>query len=287
MVRYSLIDAYVASLRRRVRWRPDVDALVAEVEDHLYSTIERLEAGGIDAHLAQRAALERFGDPDLVARAYAAAPNGGLAMPTSSTRTAGAYAISSAVLWLAVISAWWVTGLIEPRYEWRAAGLAIAGALDALGGVALLGATSLMVAAMVGLDRRHGGLGALGASGLLVAGVGLVAALLAWVFTGWGTLAMIGTLLFATAMWRQDVAPRLPTLLFAGGPIVGAIAWSILRGAQGTIDLSGFWGEHWLANQMGLSVGGALLALGLLGLGRWLRSEEPAGVDSTDGAVPA
>jgi HAAS len=286
MARYDLIDAYVRSLRDRVRWRHDVDEVVAEVEDHLYSTVEGFEAGGIDGDLAQRAALERFGDPDLVAKAYAAVPNGGLAMPTRSTRNAGTFALASAALWLAVIGAWWVTGLIEPKYEWRGAG-SIAAVLDALGAIALLGATSLMVAAMLGLDRRHGGLGSFGRSGLMVTGVGLVAALGAWVFTGWATLTLVGTLIFGAALLRQDMAPRLPTLAFAIGPAVGAIAWSILRGARGTIDLSGFWGEHWLENQVGLSVGVAIVAIGLLGLGRWLRSEEPAGVDSTDRAVPA
>ena len=83
------------------------------------------------------------------------------------------------------------------------------------------------------------------------------------------------------------MAPRLPTLLFAGGPIVGALAWSILRIARGTIDLTGFWGEHWFENEVGLTVGGVILAIGLLGLGRWLRSEEPAGVDLPDQAIAA
>jgi hypothetical protein len=284
MASYRLIDAYVESLRGRVRRRPDVDEVIAEVEDHLYSTVERFEAGGIDADLAQRAALERFGDPDLVARAYAAAPTGGLAMPTRSTRTAGTFAIVSALLWLVVIGSWWLAGLIEPKYELQSAASHIPYAFGAAG---LLGAASLMVAAMVGLDRRHGGLGIPGTSGILVGGVGVVAALLAWVFTGWGTLTMIGALLFGVAMWRRDVAPRLPTLLFAGGPIVGALAWSILRIARGTIDLTGFWGEHWFENEVGLTVGGVILAIGLLGLGRWLRSEEPAGVDAPDQAVAA
>jgi HAAS len=284
MARHGLIDAYVESLRRRLRWRSDVNAVVAEVEDHLYSTVERFEASGIGADLAQRAALERFGDPDLVARAYAAAPNGGLAVPTGSTRTAGTLAIVSAALWLAAIGSWWVTGLIEPRYEWRSGASSLP---DTLGAIALLGATSLMVAAMVGLDRRHGGLGALGAAGIGAAGVGLVAAVLSWVFTGWGTMTMLGALLFGAAVWRRNVAPRLPTLAFGCGPTIGVIAWSILRGARGTIDLSGLWGVHWFENEVGLTLGVVILAFGLLSLGRWLRSEEPAFIDTPDKAAAA
>ncbi len=284
MASYGLIDAYVASLRRRVRWRPDVDALVAEIEDHLYSTVERFEAGGIDTDLAQRAALERFGDPDLVARAYASAPNGGLAVPTRSTRTAGTFAILSAVLWLVVIGSWWLAGLLEPRYDLQSGASSIS---YAVGAAALLGAASFMVAAMLGLDRRHGGLGALGTSGLIVGGVGLVAALLAWVFTGWGTLTMVGTLLFAAAMWRRNLAPRLPIALMASGPVVGAVAWAVLRSSPGPIDLTGLWGVHWVENEVGLTLGVVILAVGLLGLGRWLRSEELALIEDPDKPVAA
>ena len=284
MARYDLIDGYVETLRARVRWRPDVDGLVDEVTDHLYSTVERLEAGGIDADLAQRAALERFGDPDLVARAFAAAPNGGLAVPTRSSRTAGVFAILSAILWLAVIGTWWVTGLIEPRYDWRTGASRLG---DILGAIALIGATGLMVAAMLGLSRRHGGLGILGIAGLGAMALGVAGSSLAWVFIGWGTLTMVGAFLFGVAMWRRDVAPRLPTLLAASGPIVGAVAWAALRSARATIDLTGFWGEHWFENEVGLTVGGLILAVGLVGLGRWLRSEEPALVDPDDGAITA
>ena len=284
MARYDLIDGYVRTLRARVRWRPDVDGLVDEVVDHLYSTVERFEAGGIDADLAQRAALERFGDPDLVARAYASAPNGGLAVPTRSTRTAGTFAILSAVLWLVVIGAWWVTGLIEPRYEWRAGAASLG---DILGAVALIGATSRMVAATLGLSRRHGGLGILGVAGLGAMALGVAGSFLAWVFIGWGTLTMVGVFLFGVAMWRRDLAPRLPTMLVAGGPVVGAVVWAALRSTRDTIDLTGFWGEHWFENEVGLTVGGLILVVGLLGLGRWLRSEELALVDSHDGAITA
>jgi hypothetical protein len=278
MASYRLIDAYVASLRSRIRWRSDVDDVVAEVEDHLYSTVERLVAGGIDLDLAQRTALDRFGDSDIVASAYAAAPTGGLALPTRSTKTAGGFAIVSAALWLTVIGSWWFAGLLDPDLG-RSSGAYVP---YALGAGALIGATSLMVAAMAGLVRRHGGLSAMGNAGLVIAGVGAVGSLFAWVFTGWGTMTMIGALLFGVALWRREVAPRLPTLLFAGGPIVGALVWSVVRGAQGTIDLGGFWGERWFANEIGLALGGAILAVGLIGLGRWVRSETPTDVDVPD-----
>lgn len=273
MAGYGLIDAYVESLRGRVRWRHDIDALVAEVEDHLYSTVERFEAAGIDPILAQRAALERFGDPAIVAKAYAATPNGGLAVPTESTRTAGLFAMASGVLWLTVVGSWLVAGLLEPRYELQTG---VASLAYATGAAALLGATSSMIAAMLGLHRRHGGLGVVGEAGLVLAGAGAIGGLLAWVFTGWGTLTVVGTLLFGAALWRPNVAPRLPAALMASGPAIGAVAWAVLRSSPGPIDLTGLWGAHWAENQVGLTIGVVILAVGLLGLGRWLRSEEPA-----------
>jgi len=273
MASYDLIDAYIESLRGRVRWRHDIDALIAEVEDHLYSTAERFEASGIDRVLSERAALERFGDPTIVAKAYAATPNGGLAVPTESTRTAGWFAIASAILWVTVVGFWWLAGLLEPRYELQTG---VASVAYAAGAAALLGATSSMVAAMLGLHRRHGGLGVVGTVGLVLAAAGVIGGLLAWVFTGWGTLMVVGTFLFGAALWKPNVAPQLPLALMAGGPVIGAVVWAALRGSQGPIDLTGLWGVHWFENQVGMTIGVVLLALGLLGLGRWLRSEEPA-----------
>jgi len=273
MGNHGLIDAYVASLRGRVRWRHDIDALVAEVEDHLYSTVERFEAAGIDPVLAERAALERFGDPAIVAKAYAAAPNGGLAVPTTGTRTAGSFALVSAALWLTVVGCWLLAGLIEPMYVLQTG---VASLAYAAGAAALLGATVSMVVAMLGLHRRHGGLGAIGVAGVVLAAAAAVGSMLAWVFTGWGTLTVMATLLVGAALWSANVMPRLPVALLAGGPVAGAVAWAVLRGTSGGVDLTGLWGVHWSANQIGLTIGAVILASGLLGLGRWLRTEEPA-----------
>ena len=50
MADYLLIEGYVVAFRTSVRWRNDADDLVAEVTDHLYSVVERLEADGV--HIA-------------------------------------------------------------------------------------------------------------------------------------------------------------------------------------------------------------------------------------------
>ena len=98
MAEYVLIDGYVDTLRTRVRWRRDVDDLVAEVEDHLYSTVERFEARGTDSQLAQRKTLDRFGDPDLMADSFASTPRGVISVPTKFTKTAGLSALLASFL---------------------------------------------------------------------------------------------------------------------------------------------------------------------------------------------
>lgn len=46
MARYALIDGYLDTMRTQIRWRRDIDDLVSEMEDHLYSTVENLLAPG-------------------------------------------------------------------------------------------------------------------------------------------------------------------------------------------------------------------------------------------------
>jgi hypothetical protein len=44
MARYGLIDGYLDTMRTEIRWRRDLDEIVSEMEDHLYSTVEGLLA---------------------------------------------------------------------------------------------------------------------------------------------------------------------------------------------------------------------------------------------------
>ena len=89
MAEHTLITGYVNKLRSAVTWRQDLDDVIAELEDHLYSAVERLEARGTDALSAQRATLERFGDTNDVIAAFASNSRGGIAVPTKSTQSAG------------------------------------------------------------------------------------------------------------------------------------------------------------------------------------------------------
>lgn len=59
------IEAYLRKLRRHWRARRRRGRLAAEVEDHLHSAAQDLEARGLPPDEAMREAIARFGDPPL------------------------------------------------------------------------------------------------------------------------------------------------------------------------------------------------------------------------------
>ncbi|MFB3049970.1 MAG: permease prefix domain 1-containing protein, partial [Acidimicrobiia bacterium] len=274
MAEYVLIDGYVDTLRTRVRWRRDVDDLVAEVEDHLYSTVERFEATGTDSQLAQRRTLDRFGDPDLMADAFASTPRGGIAVPTKFTKTAGLAAIFASVLWLVAVAVYWLGQDSDGNgtyFVWSAI---------------VLAAGALTFVTTVGLRQRHGTLGRLGTVGLVILGFGVVFSIIAWAAPFWMAVQGVGMLFVALAAMPLRVAPRLPMIAYGSGMLLGSITFVVARAMEvGTVDQ---WGDYPLANGIGVTVGLAVTAAGLTGLGWWLRNEEPADIDTTpDQAITA
>ena len=199
-------------------------------------------------------------------------------MSTSFTRTAGTMGIVSGALWLAFAAVRWLAPLVEERTgEWEG--------LYALATVLVFGATTLTVVLMIGVHRRLGGLGALGLVGILVAVLGAAASIVAWAFLLWGGLMMVGTALLAIAALSHGGTPRRATAIFGFGWAAGAAAWAVLRGLRvGTADV---WGDYIVANATGVTIGAVASAVGLFGLGAWLRSERPATVAGSDNAVPA
>ena len=273
MAGHDLIDTYLAHLAHRMRWRDDADDIVAEVGDHLCTAVERSEADGLDTAEAQRRTLERFGDPDLVATAFATTSKGGVAVPTQFTKQAGSMALVAAALLPTFLIAWIIGDRIEDSTgDWGGASQAF----FTIGTLMLVAATGLTLVVMLGLRERLGGLGPLGTAGVVLVGLGTVASLLSWFLLGWGSLVAVGTLLFATAMRRVDVAPRRATVAFGGAWTLGVVAWIALRSMEvGTADE---WGDYWVAQWGFLGVGVTVMVLGLVGLGTWLRAEQPADI---------
>ena len=270
MARYALIDGYIDTMRSRIRWRQDLDELVAEMEDHLYSTAEGMCARGFDALDAQRATLERFGDPDLVQTAYASTQRGGLAVPTAFTNQAGRLAIAAAGAWLVAIailgiSTWFDSEGWLPLY------------LAAVAAVALGGGFGLV--AMIGVSNRIGGTGAIGLIGLVILGMGVVASfLVTWALPLWMPLEGVGLLVFALVARRSHEVPPLGLIAVGSGFLLGTIAFTL--GNMVEVGWRDQWGDYPVAWFSGAAIGALVVALGLVVIGRWLTGEEPVEIDA-------
>jgi hypothetical protein len=272
---YALIDGYLDSMRSSIRWRRDLDDVIAEIEDHLISATENFEARGSDRVNAQQRTLDEFGDPKVLAVVFASTPTGGITVPTTFTNSAGAFAIVSAIGWISGLAAMAVAaGLpdatgVDPD-QFVANGQTI---FFIIATMALLAAGALMFVTMIGLYQRHGRLGILGIVGLGITGLGVFMLLISWAFALWMTLIGIGVLLFAISLLRRDISPRLWTVVWGGGMAIGAISFYVLRFLEvGDRDK---WGDYPLAVAFALPIGVVVMAAGLAGMGRWLRSEEP------------
>jgi hypothetical protein len=279
---HTLIDDYLDALRARLAWRRDVDDVLAEAADHLHSAAARLESEGATHEHAQRQALERFGDPEVLASAFATTSGRGAAVPTTFTRRAGTMAIVSGILWTTAGVGYLLSGWLEFRAGvWRG----LPATILSLSGPALFTAAALTVTVMIALHERHGHFGWVGVAGIAVAGVGVVSTIMVWAFTIWGALLGLGTALVAAAMLSRDLAPRPVTIMFGSGLAAGAVLWATLRVRE--VGTPNAYGDYLLVDGTGVLTASVLVALGLFGLGAWLRSEEPADIAEPDNPLPA
>lgn len=276
MARYALIDGYLETMRSRIHWRRDLEDVVAEMEDHLYSTVEHLLARGSEVGAAQRATLDRFGDPEVLATAYASTDRGGIAVPTSFTLAAGRIGKLAAALFMFVTIAWTLAVALERAgRDWEGDWPWF---LFMGGTVALMGSAALIVAFMVGLLRRHGSLGWLGLVAVALAGLGAAATLLSWFVYGWGILLGAGMLLLGAGLLRRGLAPPAATLAFSTGMLLGIGVYLALNALE--VGWTDSYGDYPLALALALLTMGVVTGTGLFGLGRWLAGEEPADVDA-------
>ena len=267
MARYALIDGYLDTMRGEMRWRRDLDDVVCEMEDHLYSAVEHLVTRGAEPGNAQRTTLDRFGEPKVLAAVYASTNNGGLAVPTRTTRQAGTFAFIAAGAWFAAAGAHALMTTFADQWQ---VFYGVFSALVLVGGVFTL-------LTMVGFGKRLGGLGAVGMVGLAIAGLGVAASIIAWAIPFWMGLQGIGYLVFATAVRSRDTAPRPSTLAVASGFIIGVAVFVVADFAK--IGWTDSYGDYPLAWAIGAVAGLLILGSGLIGWGTWLRSEEPADID--------
>jgi hypothetical protein len=269
MAQPQLIDRYLAALQDNLGQAPDAGDILAEVEDHLRETVASYRHDGLDVAGAETRALEAFGSPRLVARAFADARHTkGLAMPTTFTRRAGLAAIASPLVLLAAMPALYAEKWTTWTTNWSFAGNTIT-----------LVALALLMVAMVGIRARHGGaLGTLGLAGLVLVGLGtlVVLAQFSWALAFWLVPISTGVALFAVAIVRARLLPVVPTVLFGTGLLVPA-ALALRDGLAGYEHAITIW-PHGL-------IGIAIFGLGLTWLGWQLRTEHP--VDTNQGMAPA
>lgn len=270
MAGYDLIDQYLTTLQAQLRWRGESDDLDSELRDHLYTAAEVQEAHGLGPQDAQRAVLDRFGAPITVSSAFASNGTKGLAVPTQFTKSSGQLAFIAALAWIMVGVGFAGSYAVERTLgEWEGPALG----LFLLGQLSLLAGASLTVVIFLALFQRHGGLGILGMAGIGIAALGAAAGLIGWFVYGWGTLIGLGALLIAGSLLRRELAPRLASVAIGTAGIwagaVGGTLWLLEAGPQDQ------YGDYPLVGLTSVGVGCTLLAVGLVGIGRWLWNEQP------------
>lgn len=269
MARYALIDGYLESMRNEIRRQRDLDDVVAEMKDHLYSTVEHLLVRGVEPEVAQRTTLNRFGDPSTLAAVYASSNNGGISVPTQSTHRAGMYALASAGLWVGAAATY--TLLIIFNDQWQIFYLLFS-AMVLVAGV-------LGVLTMQSVRTRLGGLGVAGTAGLAITALGVALSIVAWAVFLWMAVQGVGYLIFGVAVLRRSEAPARSTRLITSAFAIGAFVFLLANIAK--IGWRDSYGDYPLAWVIGAVTGFAIITAGLAGWGTWLRSEGPVDIDAT------
>lgn len=195
-------------------------------------------------------------------------------MPTTGTQRAGILSIIAGALWLVAAAVYMLSRINDIRGGdgWQT--------YYAIFSAAILGASLLTVVSMwLGVYRRSGGLGVLGIAGLAIACLGLVSTLVAWAVFLWMAILAIGLVVCGVAVLRAGVAPTWPTVLVSIGFGLGVVGFVALNALE--LGPTDSFGDHPLAWGISGTIGMVVVAIGLLGWGTWLRSEEPADFEPT------
>jgi hypothetical protein len=212
MAEPGLIDEYLGIVEGRLAHRRDVRELLDEMADHLFESVERAQVGGMSRLVAERAALDRFGDPHLTATLLASVPTKGFDMKATLAVVTGALA---ALAWL-VAMATFPQGFSETMFTWTQPGYFVAAGFLGLA-VGLTGAN--MVIMNVAIAGRLDRLGAIVVFAAIVAT--LFAAVVPWVVIVWGpALAVCLAITLARAGRTPQTAGIVAVTLFAVAPLL-------------------------------------------------------------------
>jgi hypothetical protein len=194
----------------------------------------------------------------------------GQAVPTTTTTRAGIFALVAAASWLIGAGIVWVSNIDDGWFggsdDW------VVGYLGWAITVLIAGVLGLFV--VFALGKRHGGFGAVGVIALVITSLGVALSFIGtWTGPLWMGLIGIGYLITGIKMWGPGLAPRAATALFALGMLAGVAAFVIANALEvGSVNSDG---DREAAFILGQVTGQGLAALGLIGLGLWLKSEVP------------
>jgi hypothetical protein len=206
----GLIAAYLRELGYTLAGLPDAAEVLAEAEDHLHETADRLAGDGRSRADAEAEAVARFGSAALIARVCVIETKRGASVPTTRTRAAGLAALVTPVL------------LVVGQY------LNVAvdrGFVHGIGVLSLTAAIPAFMFTLWGLRARHGGLGRLGKAAMVCAVVSPFLVFPAGYYGLFAGMALLGlaVLVLVVGMLRANVLPVVPLVLLAAGP-VGVLA---------------------------------------------------------------
>jgi hypothetical protein len=96
--------------------------------------------------------------------------------------------------------------------------------------------------AVLGLNRRHGGIGLAGVGAVICAFLAVGLSLVGWFVIGWALLVALAAGLVGVGAIRVDIAPRVSAAAFAGAWTIATVAWGVMRALQ--VDGPDRWGNY-------------------------------------------
>ena len=244
----SVIEAYLTELRYSADRQPDIDDIVDEVADHLYTAVAAMVRSGVDPVDAQARVLARFGSAQLVARVFSEEAKRGGAVSTTLTRRAGV----AAMLTVPLVTIGQAGNHLTDRGF-------VHGAFVSMEGAAFF----TFCFALWGLRRRHGGLGRVGRTAfwLFVAAPFLSVPFTWMAGVAWAAQMLVVMTLLGVGMLSARVLPPLPVVLFAFTPLVALFVTPVVA----MLEFDGPWLLSFFAP----------VGVGLVWIG-WAMSREPA-----------
>lgn len=261
------VARFLAALRHELRHEPDVDDVLAEVEDHLGLAVARHMAGGASPGLAVQRALASFGASDEVGRGFRERPVAVAGVADRRTQFGGLLLRVAAValaLAVVVLCAADVTETVTGRWDGWAQGL------WSLATIALLVSSAFGAAGARSVLLRHGKSATAPAwAAYVLLAFGTFVSLAAWAAIAWSALLGAGWFLAVLTLGKRTLINartsrmlQLGYLLALVGTMIGAV---LTNGAEDQ--------GHW--QLAGLLPGLGVQALGFWHAGSYLADEVP------------